>query len=124
MAELTLSIKKTYEEETLGIVTASKLKAFALSPRYYQLRYIELIKPEEKDDTDAMAIGTAFHYLMEHGMEEFLKKYHIEHSHLKAPYIETILQRYAQEGMTETDLASQQKRLEKLTLNELRPIYY
>ena len=61
-----LEVSKTYEEQTQGIITASKAKAFNTNPYYYKLRYIDLIKPEEIEESRAMTLGTAFHYIMEY----------------------------------------------------------
>jgi len=91
-------MSKEYIEKTRDSMTASKLKAVFLDPLYFKLKYIdELNAKEEEDEERHYIVGTAFHYLMEHGIDQFSAVYNISDRYQKKDIQEMILKRFEEQ---------------------------
>lgn len=120
-------MSKEYIEKTRDSITASKLKAMFLDPLYFKLKYIdELNAKEEEDEERHYIVGTAFHYLMEHGIEQFGQVYNITDRYQKKDIQELILKRFEEQGKEPDEIEIERKRLNKadMTLPKLREELY
>ena len=103
-----------YVEDTRGIITASKLKAFILSPKLYKVQWLdESPVCTEWEDESWAELGEAFHYLVEVGIDKRSERYQVTEKFLKDDLIAMIKER-----------DSVQLKKDKVKLPELRKIRY
>jgi PDDEXK-like domain of unknown function (DUF3799) len=120
-------MSKEYIEKTRDSMTASKLKSVFLDPLYFKLKYIdELNAKEEEDEERHYIVGTAFHYLMEYGIDQFWEIYNISDRYLKKDIQELILKRFEEQWKEPDEIEIEKKRLNKteMTLPRLREEWY
>jgi len=128
-------MSRDYIIDTRGVITASKAKTFYKCPMLYKLVYIDEVDATEFGEEETAAhflVGTAFHYIMEHGRDKFLEQYRIAEWYIKDELADLIYKRFVDELITqwlsEDELAKQseekRKQLKKMLLPQLRAEWY